>query len=109
MTQKRWFCTVLMMGLFLSLPLSQGALAQEPQRIDLETMNDPSFGAAFAMPMTWWLEDNTAIVYDLRKPDSVRVLERLDPVTGKRTPMLDWAKAKESFAGLFPAGKAPRV
>ena len=105
----RWSCAVLVVGLFVSFPLVQGAVAQEPRKVTLETMNDPSFGAAFAVPRTWWLDDNTALLYDPRKPDSARVLERLDPATGSRTPLLDWAKAKESFAEMFPAGRAPRI
>lgn len=94
--------------LFLAPATNQG-LAQEPQKVTLETMNDPSFGQAFSLPRTWWLDDNTAIIYDVRKPDSLRVLERLDPQTGKRTPMLDWIKASASFAKLFSEGKAPRI
>jgi dipeptidyl-peptidase 4 len=45
----------------------------------------------------------------VRKPDSLRTLERLDPTTGKCTPLLNWSAAKLSFANLFPEGKAPRL
>ncbi len=106
---KRMFSGVLVLVLFFLSPLMQEVAAQGPQKVSLETVNDPSFGQAFALPRTWWLEDNTAILYDMRKPDSVRVLERLDPMSGNRTPMLDWRKARESFAKLFPEGKAPRL
>jgi dipeptidyl-peptidase-4 len=92
----------------LCLVSSIGLLAQEPQKLTLETMNDPSIRQAFATPRTWWFDDNTAIIYDTRKPPAEQQLERLDPATGKRTPFLDQKKAAESFASLFPEGKAPR-
>jgi len=90
---------------FLSL---SSLLAQEKQKLTLETMNDPSLHQAMATPRTWWLDDNTAIIYDVRKPPAEQQLERLDPQTGKRTPLLDQKKSSESFKSLFPEGKAPR-
>jgi dipeptidyl-peptidase 4 len=78
------------------------------QKISLENMNNPAFFQAFNLPRTWWLEDNTAVIYDSRKPGPELTLEKLDPVTGKRTVMLDRVKAEESFKKLFPEGKAPR-
>jgi dipeptidyl-peptidase-4 len=88
------------------LPRSE---AQEPQKVTLETMNDPSFGQALTLPRIWWLDDNTAYIYDLRKPDSIRVLERLDPATGKRVQALDWKQASASFNSFFAEGRAPRI
>ena len=108
MRRSHWY-SVLVVSLLFVASAAQTVLAQEPQKVTLENMNDPSFGQAFSLPRVWWLDDNSALIYDPRKPDSVRVLERLDPATGKRTPMFDWAKAKESFAKFFPAGKAPRI
>ena len=82
--------------------------AQEKQKLTLETMNDPTLRQAFVTPRTWWLDDNTAIIFDTRKLPAEQQLERLDPQTGKRTPLLDQKKASESFKNLFPEGKAPR-
>ncbi len=86
-----------------------GLFAQEKQKLTLETMNDPTLRQAFVTPQTWWLDDNTAIIFDTRKPPAEQQLERLDPQTGKRTPLLDQKKASESFKSLFPEGKAPRL
>jgi dipeptidyl-peptidase-4 len=83
-------------------------ICQEKQKLTLDNMSDPTLMQAFSTPRTWWLADNTAIMYDTRKPDSVRTLERLDPVSGDRTQFLDRQKAKESLVSLFPEGKAPR-
>lgn len=100
---------VLILAILYLAPVADQLHAQEPLKVTLETMNDPSFGQAFSLPRTWWLDDNTAIIYDVRQPDSLRVLERLDPSTGKRTPLLNWSAAKTSFAKLFAEGKAPRL
>jgi len=108
MRRSYWYGMLVVSLLFIASAV-QTVLAQEPQRVTLENMNDPSFGQAFSLPRVWWLDDNSALIFDSRKPDSARVLERLDPATGKRTPMFDWAKAKESFAKSFPAGKTPRI
>ena len=86
---------------------ANAVVAQESLKLDLETMNDPALFQAFSVPRTWWLDNNTAVLYDTRKPANERILERLDPSTGKRTPFLDQKKAAENFKQLFPEGKAP--
>lgn len=96
-------------ALVCSVAVTHQGLTQEAKKVSLETMNDPSFGQALSVPRTWWLDDNTAYVYDVRKPDSVRMLERLDPASGQRKPALDWKKAAASFKSLFTEGKAPRI
>ncbi|MFH0988979.1 MAG: DPP IV N-terminal domain-containing protein [bacterium] len=84
-------------------------VAQQPLKLSLETMSDPTIFQAFSTPRTWWLDDNTAVIYDTRKPAAEQTLERFDPATGKRTPMLDRAKAAASLSKLFPDGQAPRM
>jgi dipeptidyl-peptidase-4 len=79
------------------------------KKLTLETMNDPSLFQAFGLPRTWWLEDNTAVIYDTRKPGTETTLEKLDPATGKRSPMLDRAIANENFNKMFPEGQTPRL
>lgn len=86
----------------------ESVLSQEPTRLSLETMSDPSLMAAFQTPRSWWLDDNTAVIYDNRVPAEQRTLERLDPATGKRTPLFDRQKAAESFKSLFGGGEPPR-
>jgi Tol biopolymer transport system component len=83
--------------------------AQEKQKLTLETMNDPELFRALSLPRTWWLDDKMAILYDTRKPAAEQQLEVLDPSSGKRAPLLDFKKASESFKGLFPDGKVPRL
>ena len=70
------FVAVVCLVSFTGLP------AQETQKLTLETMNDPSLRQAMATPRTWWLDDNTAIIYDTRKPPAEQQLKRLDPATG---------------------------
>ena len=87
---------------------AENLVCQEKQKLTLDNMSDSTLMLAFSTPRTWWLADNTAIIYDTRIPDSVRTLERLDPASGDRQQFLDRKKAKESLASLFPEGKAPR-
>ena len=81
--------------------------AQEKQKLTTETARDPVLRQTFATARTWWLNDNTAVIYDMRKPIPQQMLERLDPATGKRTPFFDVAVADSTFKLLFPEGKAP--
>ena len=92
----------------ISLCCIGGAFSQETRRLTLETMSDPSLMAALQTPRTWWLSDNTAVIYDTRTPAEQRILERLDPATGKRSPFVDKGKAAESFKSLFSDGEAPQ-
>jgi len=94
---------VVVVGVLVPLLL----LAQEPQRLTLDNMNDPTIMQAFSTPRVWWLEDNTALIYDTRKPPMERTLERFNPADGKRAPHVDAAKALEHFKTFFPEGKAP--
>ncbi|HEY6951451.1 MAG TPA: DPP IV N-terminal domain-containing protein [Bacteroidota bacterium] len=84
-------------------------VAQDSTRLSLATMSDPALFRAMNVPRVWWLEDNTAMIFDTRKAPAEQGLERLDPRTGKRTPLLDFQKALGSFKSLFPDGKAPRL
>ena len=52
------------------------------------------------VPEAVWLDDNTAILYDERTPEAQRTFERFDPASGKRTPMVDMAKAVASLKSL---------
>lgn len=107
--RKRSFFYSLFLLAALFVLSANALIAQDSLKLTLDNMNDPSLRQAFSVPRTWWLDENTAIIYDTRKPMSERVLERLDPATGKRTPMLDQQKADENFKKLFPEGKAPRL
>jgi dipeptidyl-peptidase-4 len=102
--------TVQIIRLFALLAMLLSAVvAQEKKKITLETMNDPSLSRAMNTPRFWWFDDNTAAVYDTRKPAAERTLDRWDPVTGKRTTMYDLAKASESLKQYFPDGKTPTL
>jgi dipeptidyl-peptidase-4 len=83
--------------------------AQDSLKLSLENMSDPALFQAFRMPRVSWLKDNSALIFDTRKPAGERVLERMDPRTGKRKTFLNPGKVRESFEALFPEGKAPRL
>src|SRR4051812_29420327 len=52
------------------------------------------------VPSFKWLDDGTAVIYDVRKPEAERTFEKLDPVTGQRTPILNMAKAVAALKGM---------
>jgi dipeptidyl-peptidase-4 len=108
MNPSRFHADIKLLAILLSILLLPLA-AQEKKQLTLDTMSDPSIAQAFSTPRTWWLDDNTALIYDTRKPADERVLERLDPASGKRTPYYDYRKATESLKTLFPEGEAPRL
>ena len=54
------------------------------------------------MPSFVWLQDGTAILDDLRLPESQQTFERLDPATAKRHPVLDMKRAVASLKSIEP-------
>jgi dipeptidyl-peptidase 4 len=95
--------------LLLILSFSLLASAQERKAFSLDAMHDPSLGRAFAVPRTWWLTDNTALLVETRKDLHDRVLERFDPTTGHREPAYDVARARQNFAKIFSGPDGPTL
>jgi dipeptidyl-peptidase 4 len=54
------------------------------------------------VPSFVWLADGTAILDDVRLPESQQTFERLDPVTAKRRPALDMKRAVTSLKSIDP-------
>jgi dipeptidyl-peptidase 4 len=52
------------------------------------------------VPNVKWLDDGTAIIYDVRRPEAERTFEKLDPATGQRTPILNMSRAVASLKGM---------
>jgi hypothetical protein len=60
------------------------------------------------LPVYQWLDNGTALFYDPGRPKEEWSLEVLDPRTGKRTPLLDAAKALESLQGYLGKDGTPK-
>ncbi len=54
------------------------------------------------VPSFVWLEDGTAILDDIRLPESQQTFERLDPLTAKRRPVLNMRQAVASLKSIEP-------
>ena len=54
------------------------------------------------VPSFAWTEDGTAILDDVRLPPAQQTFERLDPASGKRSPLLDMHKAVASLKAIAP-------
>ncbi|MFL6299667.1 MAG: S9 family peptidase [Terriglobales bacterium] len=73
--------------------------AQSPP-LRMEWTAGDEAGKIAQVPDVKWLEDGTAILYDMRKPEAQRTLEKLDPATGQRTPILNMSQALASLKGM---------
>ena len=54
------------------------------------------------VPSFVWLENGMAILDDVRLPASQQTFESLDPVTGKRRPLLNMRRALDSLKAIEP-------
>jgi dipeptidyl-peptidase-4 len=71
--------------------------AQEKKELTVEWIYSKRGQAVDDVPKVLWLKDNTAILYDVRKPESERTFERFDPKYGKRFPLVDPVIARASL------------
>lgn len=88
----------LLNGLFIVLLTSvYPLLAQDTTKLSVEWIYSAERRQVTAMPKHAWLNDGTAIVYDRQKPKAERTLEKLNPQTGERKPLIDTQKALSSL------------
>jgi len=62
-----------------------------------------------AVPKHLWLDDGTALLYDTRKPEDARTIEKLNPESGKRWAVLDMKKALQSLQAFLAEEDMPEV
>ena len=87
--------------LFVVALLSAAAAQQQP--LTVQWLYSESGGSAVArVPSHVWLEDNTVLLYDTRRPAAQRAFERLDPASGTRRTVLDVPKAVASLKAIGP-------
>ena len=84
----------------LSIVLLVSVSAQQPEKMTAEWIYSAAGKAVDDVPKFTWLSDNSAVLFDLRVPKAERNFERLDPKSGKRTPMIDRAAATASLQSL---------
>lgn len=73
------------------------AFAQQEPTPRLEWIFGDSSFLPFALPSYAWLRDGTLALYDATSPPGARTIERLDPATGRRTPLVDAQRALASL------------
>jgi len=87
--------------LFVLLLISVTVFAQQQPTLTNEWIFGEQGGARVAeVPKVTWLSDGSAIIYNGRLPKAQRNFEKLDPSTGKSTPMLKMADAITSLNQL---------
>lgn len=97
-----------LLALFLLGGWCLSGSAQDVQKPTIEWMHSPEAMEVAAIPMTRWLSDGRAIVFDNRKPPEERTIEQLHPGSGRRELLLDHAKALGSLNELLGETAAPR-
>ncbi len=85
---------------FLLLSIAAGAAQQQP--LTVEWVDSEAAAAIGRAPSHVWLDDNTALIYDTRRPAAQRTFERLDPERGTRRPVLDMGKAVAALKAAGP-------
>lgn len=83
-------------------------LAQEKKSITVEWLYSGESRKITSVPLYFWLEDGTALLWDTRIPKEERTFERLNPKNGKRKPALDREKAIASATSLFGEDRATK-
>jgi dipeptidyl-peptidase-4 len=99
------------LGYFFILA-SQLIVAQEKpvsaDKISIEGIYRGQFRDVTVIPALQWLQGgSTAVFYDTRQPAPTRAFEKLDPVSGKRTPLGDMAKIRAGWKSLANSESVP--
>jgi len=89
-------------ALALLLIPAAASRAQEHEKLTIEWICGGGLREAFAYPVIRWLGDGRLAWYDMRKPPSARVLEAIDPASGRMERLFEGEKALESLNGLRP-------
>lgn len=87
-------CFYCLLTFVLALPQ---VYSQTKKEITVEWIYSGESREITATPRFFWLKNNTAIIYDLRKPGAERTFEILNPKSGKRSPAVNLEKVLTSL------------
>lgn len=90
---------LILAGLFIVLSLNP-AFAQSSEKLSVEWIYSDARRSVEAIPRYQWLANNTALMFDSRKPEGERPFQILNPKNGKIKPATDIAAAQKSLATL---------
>jgi dipeptidyl-peptidase-4 len=76
--------------------------------LTLEWILDPANSAALSVPRFLWLPDETLLLEDPRRPESERLLERLDPATLERKPLAGQAEVLQAWKAAVQPRDPPK-
>lgn len=71
--------------------------AQEEKKLSIEWRYSPEAMMITRLPNLQWLENGTAMMFDIRKPVAERTIELFDPAAASSKPALDMKKALENL------------
>jgi dipeptidyl-peptidase 4 len=94
--------------LFLVIAAVLSGSAQDKRKITVEWIYSDEPQEVFALPHYQWLDNNTALYCDLGRPKEEQALEVLDPRTGKRTVLVDAAKALQDLESILGKDGVPK-
>jgi dipeptidyl-peptidase-4 len=88
------FARVYFFGLLLFAAWTAVAVAQGERRpLSLEWTFGSEGRSVASLPATAWLDDSSLVILDSRRPARERTLEKLNPASGRREPLVDAARA----------------
>lgn len=82
---------------------------QEKEQIKPEWIYSDECEEISAIAEYVWLKEGTALLYDSRKDEDVRTIEKLNPKSGKRRAALDMEKAVESLKDFLGEENTPTI
>lgn len=82
--------------------------AREKRKMTVEWIYSDEAQDVFSYPLYHWLQNGTALYYDTSRPKEERTFEILEPRTGKRTALLDAAKALKDLQKYLGKEGAPK-
>jgi len=90
----------------IALLVAMPARAQQ-QKLTVEWIYSDEGDNATKLPQFAWTTGGDVLLFDGRKPEAERTIERLNPATGQRRPALDRAAALASLKALLGDKDAP--
>jgi dipeptidyl-peptidase-4 len=85
-----------------------GASAQDELEITVDWIYSDASGELTALPAVRWTNDGSALLYDTRRPENERTIERFHPVDG-RTEAVDREEALASLREILGPDSSPEV
>lgn len=105
-----WFTLAVYVGNAQDKPIEKVFVPTiSADKISVEGIYRGQFRDVAVVPAVQWLQDGSAVYYDTRQAGATRTFEKLDPVSGKRTPLGDMAKIRAGWKNIANSESVPFI